>query len=316
VPPGGTGNQPSDLDSSLRLSRHYFIRSTRSGSRRTLCGLRRCTNGLWTAVSSATSRTNASETLLQIPRMLPLGLGSGRIADRGPFPRRLDQSLSFGQKGGSGHAGGFPRLACRAARGADTPPGPSGPGPGRRRDRNSTLRRQTQAARAEIFRTSRNEGARSPESRSELSHPVAWRLERIVNGWGTQLPRLGKKTVPIPRRFVAVLSDERHDPTVSLNWQHYAGDAALGWRVKCHYSRPVSRRIVRNGEHCRGISDVHPDDAFFAQWLASGLNKTKGEVAAPRSFDDEIRRQSLAFSFAVLETDCGTVMPPGPATTF
>jgi hypothetical protein len=84
-----------------------------------------------------------------------------------------------------------------------------------------------------------------------------------------------------------------------------ASSIPIAWWVEYHYSRPISRRIVRDGEHGRGIPDIHPDDGFFGQRLAGGLKQTKCEVAAPRSFDDQIRSQSLAFSFAVLETDRG-----------
>src|SRR6516162_928877 len=105
--------------------------------------------------------------------------------------------------------------------------------------------------------------------KTEASHPAQalGAFDRIVNGPSTKLLRIGEKTIPITRRLVAVVSDERHDPTIALKRQHYAGEATLGWWVEYHYSRPIGRRIVRDGEHGRGIPDIHPDDGLKGQPL-------------------------------------------------
>src|SRR6202011_4318574 len=125
-------------------------------------------------------------------------------------------------------------------------------------------------------------------------------LDRIVDGRGAQLLRTGEKTVPIVGRLRAVASGESHDPAVPFQRQQYAAEASPIQRVKCHYASAIRRCIVRDGEDARGIGDVDPDRGLFRPRPADGLEEAKGEVAAPRGFDNQVNRKGLAAPVAVL----------------
>jgi hypothetical protein len=51
-------------------------------------------------------------------------------------------------------------------------------------------------------------------------------LDRIVDGRGAQLLCVSKKTVPVVRRLLAVVSCQGHNPTIPFQRQDYAAAAS------------------------------------------------------------------------------------------
>jgi hypothetical protein len=141
-------------------------------------------------------------------------------------------------------------------------------------------------------------------------------FDRIIDGRGAELVRIGQKPYAIRRWFVAVASHKSHNPAVALQRGHDSGDTSLSRGVERNHGFPVGRRIIRDGKDGRGVGDVDPDNSFLRPWSADGVEKCEGEVAAPRGLDDQVGGKGFGFPRAVVETDCGNHLAIGRGHEF
>ena len=97
-------------------------------------------------------------------------------------------------------------------------------------------------------------------------------------------------------------STNGNHPAVVLERKNHAAAAILRCLPEGHDAFPIGRGVVGNKKYRCGIAEIDANRGLLGQWSADRLQQTEGRGAASRGIDDEVRRNCLAGTVAILET--------------